>query len=114
MPAVWALETYIRPRRVAYAIAAIIVAFMSLNGVEFVRQEMKVIRAYLGPYQQLRDTLRELGDANGDGRITIMGEDPLILNTYGFYSLVIPFDDRDIILEAARRYQNGLSYPPGR
>ncbi len=105
LPAAWALETYVRPRRVAYGMAAIIVAFMALNGVEFVRQEMKVIRAYLGPYQQLRDTLLELGDVNGDGRITVMGEDPWILNTYGFYSLVIPFDDRDIILEAARRYQ---------
>ena len=105
LPAAWALETYVRPRRVAYAMAAIIVAFMALNGVEFVRQEMKVVRSYIGPYQELRDTLGELGDANGDGRITVMGEDPWILNTYGFYSLVIPFDDRDIILEAARRYQ---------
>ena len=105
LPAVWALDTYVRPRRVAYAMAAIIVAFMALNGVEFVRQEMKVVHSYLGPYQQLRDTLLELGDTNGDGRITVMGEDPLILNTYGFYSLVIPFDDRDTILEAARRYQ---------
>ena len=105
LPAVWALDTYVRPRRVAYAMAAIIVAFMALNGVEFVRQEMKVVRSYIGPYQQLRNTLLELGDANGDGRITVMGEDPWILNTYGFYSLVIPFDDRDIILEAARRYQ---------
>ena len=105
IPAAWALETYVRPRRVAYAMTAIIVAFMALNGVEFVRQEMKVIRAYLGPYQQLRDTLGELGDANGDGRITVMGEDPWILNTYGFYSLVTPFDDRETILEAARRYR---------
>ncbi len=105
LPAVWALDTYVRPRRVAYAMAAIIVAFMALNGVEFVRQEMKVVRSYIGPYQELRDTLGELGDANGDGRITVMGEDPWILNTYGFYSLVIPFDDRDIILEAARRYR---------
>ena len=104
MPAAWALETYVRPRRVAYAMAAIIVAFMALNGVEFVRQEMKVVRSYIGPYQQLRDTLQELGDANGDGRITVMGEDPWILNIFGFYSLVTPFDDRDTILAAARRY----------
>lgn len=105
LPAAWALETYVRPRRVAYVMAAIIVAFMALNGVEFVRQEMRVVRSYIGPYQELRDTLKELGDANGDGRITVMGEDPWILHTHGFYSLITPFDDRDTILEAARNYQ---------
>lgn len=106
LPAAWALETYVRPRRAAYVMAAIIVAFMALNGVEFVRQEMKVMRSYIGPYQELRDTLTELGDANGDGRITVMGEDPWILHTYSyFYSLITPFDDRDTILEAARRYR---------
>lgn len=105
MPAAWALETYVRPHRVAYILAAIIVAFMALNGVEFVRQEMKVVRSHLEPYPELRDTLLELGDANDDGRIIVMGEVPWTLNTYGFHTLVTPFDDRDTILAAARHYQ---------
>ena len=105
MPAAWALETYVRPRRAAYIMAAIIVVFMAMNGVEFVRQEMKFIRTRTGPYPELRDTLNELGDANGDGRITVMGEVPWTLHTYGFYALITPYDDRDNIIAAARDYQ---------
>ncbi len=105
LPATWALENYLRPRAAAHTLAVIIVIFMALNGVEFVRQEMKVVQTYLAPYRQLRDTLNTLGDANDDGRITVMGEDPWILNYLGFYALVTPFDERDSILAAARHYQ---------
>ena len=105
MASAWALDTYVQPKRVAYIGAALMAIFMMLNAVELVRADYTVIARYNADMTRLRDTLNALGDANGDGRITVMAQDPFMLNYEGFYALMLPSDDRDTILAAAHRYQ---------
>lgn len=101
----WALDTYVQPKRIAYIAAGLIALFMMLNAVELVRADFALLARYNGQMLALRDTLNELGDYNGDGRITVMAQDPFMLNYHGFYALMLPSDDRDTILEAAHRYR---------
>lgn len=105
MASAWGLETYLRPRTAAYAATALMAVFMMLNAIELVRADFNLIALYNGDMLALRDELNTLGDANGDGRITVMAQDPFMLNYHGFHALMLPSDDREMILEAARRYR---------
>lgn len=111
----WALDTFIQPRRVAYIAAALIAGFMLLNAIELTRADFAFTREFDDSITTLSGLLDDLGDVNGDGRITVMTQDPFILSYHGYPALMIPSDDRDTILEAAYRY--GVDYillPAGR
>jgi len=104
MVSAWALVTYVQPRRIAYAVAALMSAFMLLNAIEVVRADFATARRYNDSIADLGIVLNELGDQNDDGRIIVMTQDPYILTYHGFPALMLPSDDRDMILDAARRY----------
>lgn len=106
--AAWALWTFVQPRRVGYAIAALVMGFALLNGVELTRADFNAAARYDAGVAALADVLRDLGDSNGDGRIIVMTQDPFMLNYHGFYALMLPSDPREMILEAADRY--GVDY----
>jgi 4-amino-4-deoxy-L-arabinose transferase-like glycosyltransferase len=101
----WALDTYVQPKRIASIATALIALFMLLNAIELVRADFTVLNRYNNQMLALKDTLNALGDTNGDGRITVMAQDPFMLNYHGFFALMLPSDDRDMILEAAHRYR---------
>ncbi len=101
----WGLVEYIQPRRIAYLFAALMAAIMGLNAIELVRADFNEAGRYDTTIAVLGDMLRRAGDQNGDGHITVMTQDPFILNYHRFPALIIPSDDRNTILEAANRYR---------
>lgn len=115
MVGAWALVTYVRPARAAYAVAVLVMGFMLLNAVELVRADFNLLNRYNTGMLDVRDMLNNAGDANADGRIIVMAQDPFMLNYHGFYALMLPSDPRDVILEAACRYDvDYLLFPPAR
>ena len=79
--------------------------FMLLNAIELTRADFAQTQTFDNSIVELTGLLDASGDRNGDGLITVMTQDPFILNYHGFPALMIPSDDRDTILEAAYRYQ---------
>ncbi len=100
----WALWTFVQPRHVAYIAATLIAGFMLLNAVELIRADFDLARRFDDSIVTLSELLDEVGDQNGDGEITVMTQDPFILAYHGYPALMIPSDPRDMILEAAYRY----------
>jgi 4-amino-4-deoxy-L-arabinose transferase-like glycosyltransferase len=101
----WTLGEFVQPRRVAYSFAALMAVFMLLNGIELTRADFVLSARYNASMIALGNELRALGDRSGDGKITVIAQDPFMLNYHGFYALMMPSDDRDTILEAAHRYE---------
>jgi hypothetical protein len=105
MTSAWGIIEYVQPRRTAYLLAGLMALIMGLNAIELVRADFYQAGRYDSAIAALGDWLNRAGDRNGDGKITVMAQDPFILNYHGFPALIIPSDDRDTILEAAYRYQ---------
>jgi hypothetical protein len=106
----WALAQ--RPRALVMVIA---LGLMTANAVELVRAEVRAVGTYLNYMETVADAARELGDTNGDGEIILMAQDPFMLRFFGISSVAIPMEDRETILEVARRYHvDYLMMPPAR
>jgi len=101
----WGITEFVQPRRAAYLFAALMALFMLLNGIELTRADFNQARIFDESVAALGQTLNQLGDQNGDGSITVMTQDPFILNYHGFPALMLPSDDRDTIIEVAHRYR---------
>jgi len=104
----WGVVEFVQPRRIGYLFAALMVVLMGLNAFELVRADFNAAGRYDATIAALGEMLCGAGDRNGDKAITVMTQDPFILNYHGFPALIIPSDDRDTILEAAHRY--GVDY----
>ena len=100
----FALVEYTKPR-IAFIIGMLMAGFMLLNAFDTVRLDFGVGRTFLAANQILAEELEEYGDTNGDGKITVMAQDPYMMNYLGFPALMLPSDPRDMILEAAYRYE---------
>lgn len=103
--------------RLAYRRAAVLLTlgFMTANAVELTRADIRFNTTYLREMEKVRDTALALPDTNGDGEIILMAQDPFMLYFLGLRSVMIPMEDRDTVLEVARRY--GVDYlmmPPAR
>lgn len=100
----YAIWTFIRPKAVAYAFGMLIAAFGLLNSFDLVRLDFAVARQFNQSVIDLSPILDAAGDVNGDGEIIVMTQDPYILNLHGYRALMLPSDPRDMILDAAYRY----------
>ncbi len=100
----WGLTTFVKPRRAALLAAGVMAVFMLLNAIELVRADFNAAARYDRAIAVLAADIHELGDVNGDDVITVMTQDPYILNYHGFPALMLPSDDRDTILAACYRY----------
>lgn len=100
----WAIWTFIQPKQIAWAVGLLLAGFGLLGSFDLVRLDFAVARNFNQSVIDLDVTLQERGDVNGDGEIIIMTQDPFILNLYGYPALMLPSDPRDMILEAAYRY----------
>ncbi|MCZ2096449.1 MAG: glycosyltransferase family 39 protein [Anaerolineae bacterium] len=103
--------------RLAYRRAAVLLtlAFMTANAVELTRADIRFNTAYLREMEKVRDAALALPDANGDGEIILMAQDPFMLRFLGLRSVMIPMEDRATVLEVARRYgADYLMMPPAR
>lgn len=101
----WAMARWVSPRRAAYVLIGIMVGLALLNSIELIRADFDLARRFEASTQTLARALEELGDANNDGEIVIMTQDPFMLNYHGYRALMIPSDPRDMILTAAARYR---------
>lgn len=101
----FAIETYVRPQRVAVIVGILGAGLSGMSALQAMRADFDLARRFNESIIALDARLRELGDVNGDGEIIIMTQDPFILNYHGYRALMIPSDPLDMILEAAYRYR---------
>lgn len=101
----WALWTFIRRQRVALLFGVLMAGLMLANAFYLTWQDFTLARRFNQSVIDLKPVLDAAGDINGDGEIIVMTQDPYILNYHGYRALMIPSDPRDMILEAAYRYQ---------
>ena len=100
----WALATYVRPRKMGQIAATLVAGFMLMQAVELVRREYTLVAGRLEEMGRVTDVMESLGDQNGDGQVIVMTDGPFFLNWLGYRAIMIPSDDRDTIIEVARRY----------
>jgi hypothetical protein len=111
----YAFDRAVPDRRIQIGAMALAIALMGANALEAVRQDARAADTYLAKIQAAADAARALPDANGDGAIVLMTEDPFIVRYVGLRSIMYPSEDRDTTLEVARRYGvDYLLFPPGR
>ena len=97
------------------AAVALTLAFMTANAVELTRADIRFNTTYLREMERVRDTALSLPDTNGDGEIILMAQDQFMLRFLGLRSVQIPMEDRETVLEVARRYDvDYLMMPPAR
>jgi hypothetical protein len=69
-----------------------------------VRTDFLAAARYDRSVSRIVEALRLQGDANGDGRIVVMTQDPYQFNLHGLHGLMFPSDDRPTIFAVADRY----------
>jgi hypothetical protein len=112
--AAYAIHAYFS-LRVAVVVTSITMGLLAMSTVDLIRADFVAAGSYDRNVILVKDVLNRLGDTNGDNKITVMTQDPFILNYHGFYAVMIPSDPLDMILEAAERYDvDYLLMPPAR
>lgn len=110
----YALERAVH-QRLQVGLMLIAAAFTAANAVELVRADAAFTARYRSYIEQVAATARALSDTNGDGEIILMAQDPFALRMAGIRAVMIPMEDRDIVLDVARRYNvDYLMMPPDR
>lgn len=102
--AAYALEEAIPNHRIRLGTMILVIGLLVINAYDLVRNDSLFANQYLREVQTVATAARSLPDTNGDGEITLMSQDPFILRFLGIRSAMIPMEDRDTILEVARRY----------
>lgn len=102
--AAYALEQAIPNHRIRLGTIGLVIGLLLINAYDLVRNDTLFTNQYLQGVQAVAAAARSLPDTNGDNEITLMSQDPFILRFVGIRSAMIPMEDRDTILEVARRY----------
>ncbi len=111
----YALERAVTSHRLRAGAMALATVFLAANAFEFVRADARFAASYLSRIQAMAAVAETLPDANGDGEMVLMTQDPFMLSFVGIPSVLFPSDDRETVLEVAERY--GVDYllmPPDR
>ncbi|MBZ0303040.1 MAG: glycosyltransferase family 39 protein [Anaerolineae bacterium] len=111
----YALEKAVSDQRMRVGVMALAILFTGANAVELVRADARFAANYLNTMRGVAAQAQALPDTNGDGEIILMAQDPFMLRFVGVRSVMIPMENRDVILEVAQRY--GVDYimlPPDR
>jgi hypothetical protein len=93
----------------------LVIVFAGANAVDLVRLDAAANTAYLDYMAKMQTVERTLPDTNGDGEIILMVQDPYIARYLGIRSIMFPNEDRNTVIQIARRY--GVDYllmPPNR
>jgi hypothetical protein len=102
--AAYALERAIPDRRIQLGAMALLLALLGANAVDLVRSDARFAGDYLASVERMASVARALPDTNDDGEIILMTQDPYILRYAGIRSVMFPAEDRETIIEVARRY----------
>lgn len=100
----YAITQLIANRRLMFAVGWVGALFMLANAFQLIRSDFTLARAFNQSNADFVAEVAQYGDVNGDGEIIIMTQDPFMINYHGYRALMIPSDPRDMILEAAYRY----------
>lgn len=110
-----AVEHYVTEKRLRGVVMTMTCGMLLLDGLVLVKNDFAQTAAHLNSMQQVAETMRAAGDANDDGEIIIMTQDPFMLNYLGFRALMLPNDSLDITLAVAARYRvDYILMPPAR
>lgn len=113
--AAYALERAVANPRMRAATMIIALGVMGANAFELVRADARFTASYMDYIRVVVDTARALPDANDDGQLILMAQDPFMLRFFGVSSIMIPMESREKVLEAAQRYRvDYLMMPPDR
>jgi hypothetical protein len=111
----YALERAVADRRLRLGAMVLVVALLMFDAVDTVRLDEQLADTYLADVETMAAQARTLPDTNGDGDIILMTQDPYIMRFVGLRTIMFPNEDRDTIIQIARRY--GVDYllmPPNR
>ncbi|MCL4846253.1 MAG: glycosyltransferase family 39 protein [Acidobacteria bacterium] len=100
----WAVQVMVPAARGRAVLQAAVSALLVFQALDLVRSDFRRIEEYEAMLAPTRAALDTLPDSNGDGRVVVMTQDPFQWNYYGYAAVMLPNDDRDTIVEAARRY----------
>lgn len=111
----YAVERAVNDLRLRRGVMLLAALFLTANAVELVRADATLANSYRRYIEQVTATALALPDTNGDGEIILMAQDPFALRMAGVRSIMIPMEDRDTVLEVARRYRvDYMMMPPER
>ncbi|MCY4018769.1 MAG: glycosyltransferase family 39 protein [Chloroflexi bacterium] len=109
------LEHFLRKPLLRLSVVAALLAWLAFNSYGLVREETAKADLYYGSIEILIDTLEDLPDLTGDGRLRVMTQDPYVFSYFGYESLMTPLASRADTLDLARRFDiDYLMMPPGR
>ncbi|HLU09723.1 MAG TPA: glycosyltransferase family 39 protein [Oceanobacillus sp.] len=106
--AAYALERAVADRRIQLGAMALLIGLIGVNAVYLVRNDARFAGDYLASIERMASVAQTLPDTNADGEIILMTQDPYILRYVGIRSVMFPSEDRETIIEVARRY--GVDY----
>jgi len=111
----YAIERAITDPRFRLGVVVRTLGLMTANAVEMMRSDITFTNNYLTEMKKVVKVVNSLPDTNGDGEIVMMAQDQFMLRFLGVRSVMIPMEDRDRVLEVARRYHiDYLMMPPAR
>lgn len=110
-----ALDKFIQLPMIKWSLVILIIGWLSLSSYWLVGEETKKADVYYASIQKLVDVLETMPDMTGDGEIRLMSQDPYVLSTFGYKSVMTPLANREQTLELAQRYAiDYMLMPPGR
>ncbi|MFN8451816.1 MAG: glycosyltransferase family 39 protein [Anaerolineae bacterium] len=113
--AAFALERAVPDARIRLGAMALVVALLAAIAVDTVRLDADANIIYLDYMGKMMAVEKTLPDTNGDGQIVLMAQDPYIIGYLGIESVTFPNEDRDTVIQVARRYSvDYLLMPPNR
>jgi 4-amino-4-deoxy-L-arabinose transferase-like glycosyltransferase len=100
----WLVGSFVTAARARAALVAVTCALLVFFSLDLTRTDFQGITRYEAVLAGIMEAAREAGDANGDGRIVVMTQDPFQWNYHGFSAVMLPNDDRETIFAVAARY----------
>ncbi|PWT88718.1 MAG: hypothetical protein C5B54_10155 [Acidobacteria bacterium] len=111
----YAFERAMSDIRIRVGAMVLVVALAGANAIDAERHEITADRDYLDYMNKMLAVERTLPDTNGDGKVILMVQDPYIMRYLGIQSIMFPDENRDKVIQIARRYEvDYLLMPPNR
>jgi 4-amino-4-deoxy-L-arabinose transferase-like glycosyltransferase len=97
-------EQAISDHRMRLSLGAGLCGLLAFYGLDLTRADFAEINRYEQYLSKMLVALRDIGDTNGDKKITLFTQDPFQWNYYGFRALMYPNDSLNAFLILAERY----------
>jgi len=110
-----ALDIFIKNVNLKWGVVVVATAWMIFSSVRVVQEATIFADTYYASIEKLVETLETLPDVTGDGEIRIMSQDPYVMSTYSYKSIMTPLASREDTIDLADRYRiDYILMPPGR